>query len=60
MFGPKRDGVTGGWRRLHRVEKDEVGGACSANGIEEGHVSVVGKKARGKETTRKTNTEVGG
>jgi hypothetical protein len=37
-FGPKRDEVTGGWRKLHneelrdlnnQVKKDEVGGACS-------------------------------
>jgi hypothetical protein len=49
IFGPKRDEVTGGWRKLHieqlhdfysspsqnyDVEEDEVGGACSTNGEE--------------------------
>jgi hypothetical protein len=37
-------------------EGNEVGGACSANGGEE----VIGEKARGKETTRKTKMQVGG
>jgi hypothetical protein len=46
MFGPKRDRVTGEWKRLHneelndlysspniiRVKKNEVGGACSMYG----------------------------
>jgi hypothetical protein len=27
IFGPKRDEVTGGWRRLH----NEMGRACSTN-----------------------------
>jgi hypothetical protein len=31
-----------------------VGGACSANGGEYDCVYVIGRKARGKETTRKT------
>jgi hypothetical protein len=31
-----------------------VGGTCSANGGEEERVYVTGRKARGKETTRKT------
>jgi hypothetical protein len=50
IFGPKRDGVTGGWRKLHneelhnlynfnyKVEKDEVGGTCGMNGGEEERV----------------------
>jgi hypothetical protein len=55
IFGPKRDGVTGGWIKLHneelhnlysslsiiriiKSEKDEVGGASSANGGEEERV----------------------
>jgi hypothetical protein len=33
-----------------------MGGACSKNGREEELVEVVGEKARGKETDRKTNT----
>jgi hypothetical protein len=35
-----------------------MGGVCSTN--EEKRVEVIGGKARGKETTRKTKTEVGG
>jgi hypothetical protein len=33
-----------------------VGGTCGTNGGEEEHVSVIGRKARGKETTMKTET----
>jgi hypothetical protein len=33
-----------------------VGGICSTNGGEEERVYVIGRKARGKETTRKTKT----
>ena len=47
VFGPKRDEVTGEWRKLHneelrdlptqycsggKIEKNEVGGACDAHG----------------------------
>ena len=49
IFGPKSDEVTGEWRRLHneesvlltqycsgdKIEKNEMGGACSAYGEEE-------------------------
>jgi hypothetical protein len=47
IFGPKRDEVTGEWRKLHneelrdlypsssRVKEDEMGGACSTNGGKE-------------------------
>jgi hypothetical protein len=52
IFGPKRDEVIGGWRKLHneelhnsysspsiiriyQVKEDEIGGACSTNGVEE-------------------------
>jgi hypothetical protein len=31
-------------------------GSCSTNGGEEEHVEVIGGKARGKDTTRKTQT----
>jgi hypothetical protein len=48
IFGPKRDEVTGGWRKLHneeihnlysspsiiRIKEDEMGRACSTNGDE--------------------------
>jgi hypothetical protein len=45
IFGPKRDGVTGEWRRLHSAEfynlycspnikEDEMGRECSAYGRE--------------------------
>jgi hypothetical protein len=48
IFGLKRDGVIGGWRKLHneelhnlycspsiiRMMKDEMSGACSTNGGE--------------------------
>jgi hypothetical protein len=45
IFGPKRDEVTGGWRKLHneelfakynyndRVKEDEMGRTCSMNGV---------------------------
>jgi hypothetical protein len=40
IFGPKRDEVTGDWRKLHneelhrlyQVKEDEMGRACSTNG----------------------------
>jgi hypothetical protein len=35
-----------------------MGGACNTNGGEEQRVEVVGRKARGKEATRKTKTDV--
>jgi len=44
IFGPKRDEVTGEWRKLHneeltqycasdKIKKNEMGGACSAYGL---------------------------
>jgi hypothetical protein len=33
-----------------------VGGTCGTNGGEKEPVEVIGRKARGKETTRKTET----
>jgi hypothetical protein len=64
IFGPKRDEVTGEWTKLHKEElrglysskEDEVGGACSPNGGIKKCVQVIGGKARGKDTTRKTKT----
>jgi hypothetical protein len=40
IFGPKRNIVTGGWRKLHNEElhEDEVGGKCGTNGGEEERV----------------------
>jgi hypothetical protein len=35
IFGPKRNEVTGEWRKLHNEELHdlyEIGGACSTNG----------------------------
>jgi hypothetical protein len=65
IFGPKRDEVTGGWRKLHneefqilyscnQVEEDEMDGTCRPNGGKEKCVWVISGKGRGKKTTRKT------
>jgi hypothetical protein len=43
----------------YQVEDDEVVEACSANGGEEVRIYAIGRKAREKETTRKTKTHVG-
>jgi hypothetical protein len=32
VFGPKRDAVTGEWRKLHNKETNEMGMACGAYG----------------------------
>ena len=58
IFGSKRDGVTGEWRKLHKeelhdlycspntvpviIEKNEMGGACSAYGGEERRIQGFG------------------
>jgi hypothetical protein len=70
IFGPKRDEVTGEWRKLHseelhycfsspdiirQVKANEVGGACGTHGRGEKSVQGVGGKARRKETTWKAN-----
>jgi hypothetical protein len=68
IFGPKRDEVTGDWRKLHNEELHNL--YCSLNIIRmiksrwmrwAGHVAQMGEtriggKARRKETTRKTKT----
>jgi hypothetical protein len=69
IFGPKRDEVTGEWRKLHseelhnlysspdivsQVKANEVGGACGTHGRGEENVQDFGRKARRKETTWKT------
>jgi hypothetical protein len=64
-FGPKRDEVTGEWRKLHteelqslysspdiiKVKASEVGGARGTHGRGEKSVQSFGGKARRKETT---------
>ena len=54
IFGPKRDEVTGEWRRLHnevllteffsvdKIQKNEMCGACSACGGEERRIQGFG------------------
>jgi hypothetical protein len=69
IFGPKRDEVTGEWRKLHseelhnlysslntirQVKTNKVGGACSTHGRGDKSVQRFGGKARRKETTWKT------
>jgi hypothetical protein len=58
IFRPKRDEVTGEWRKLHneasQVKANEVGRACGTHGRGEKNVQGFGGKARRKETTRKT------
>jgi hypothetical protein len=73
IFGPKRDEVTGGWRKLHNEELYNLYSSPSIiRKIKSrrmrwaGHVVQmeciydIGGKARKKETTRTTNTQVGG
>jgi hypothetical protein len=70
IFGPKRDEVTGEWRKLHNEELNDL--YCSPNIVRvikskrmrwAGHVACMGEerciqgsggKTWGKETTRKT------
>jgi hypothetical protein len=70
IFGPKRDEVTGGWRKLHNEELCDLYSSPSIIRIIKsrrirwaGHVAQMGEKeirigywweARRKETTRKT------
>jgi hypothetical protein len=62
IFGPKRDEVTGEWRKMNnvlipryhyasQVKANEVGGACGTHGRGEKSVQGFGGKARRKETT---------
>jgi hypothetical protein len=51
IFGPKRDGVTGGWRKLHNEELHNLYSSPSIIRIKEskrmrwaGHVTQMGKK----------------
>jgi hypothetical protein len=71
IFGPKRDEVTGEWRKFHNEDLRDVDSSpniirmiksrrmkwawnIAQMGGEEDHVQVIGGKARGKETTKKT------
>jgi hypothetical protein len=70
IFGPKRDEVTGKWRKLHNEERHdlysspnivrvikieiEMGGACSTDGDRERRVWGFGRETIGKETTGET------
>jgi hypothetical protein len=70
IFGPKRDEVTGDWRKLRneelhnpvlakqndQVKEDEMRRACSTNGGESDCIEDIVGKARREETTRKTKT----
>jgi hypothetical protein len=67
-FGPKREQITGEWRKLHKEElhdlyssptfvwaiKSETGKACSAYGGQERCIQGFGGKTLGKETTGET------
>jgi hypothetical protein len=69
IFVPKKDEVTGEWRKLHseelhnlysspdiirQVKANEVGRACGTHGRGQKIVQGFGEKARRKETTWKT------
>jgi hypothetical protein len=61
IFGPKRDEVTGEWKKLHitycagdKIEKNEMGGACSAYGGGERCVQDFGGKTWREEATGET------
>jgi hypothetical protein len=63
ICGPRRDEVTGEWRKLHNEELRDLYSSPSISRIIKsrrmrwvGHVAGMGGKARGKETTRKTKT----
>jgi hypothetical protein len=71
VFGPKRDEVTGEWRKLHNEELRDLYSSPSTIRIIKsrgmgwaGHVArmgrrgthIIGGKARAKETTRKAKT----
>jgi hypothetical protein len=77
IFGPKRDEVTGGWRKLHNEELHNLYSspniiimtksrrmrwlrACSTNEGDKECIYDIGRKARGKGTTRKNKAKAGG
>jgi hypothetical protein len=66
IFGPKKDEVTGEWRKLHNEELRHLYSSLTTIRIIKsrrmrwaGHVARMGEKRKaytGKETTRKTKT----
>ena len=76
IFGPKRDELTGEWRKLHNQELNDL--YCSPNILRmiksrimrwAGHVARMGERRgvykvlvgkRGKETTGETQVQMGG
>jgi hypothetical protein len=48
IFGRKRDGVTGGWRKLHNEKLHEMGGACKTNGDKRNAYRILVGKPEGK------------
>jgi hypothetical protein len=63
IFGPKRDEVTGDWRKLHNEElhnlyssPDRINKSRSTNGGEDECIQGIGGEVRRKETTKKTKT----
>jgi hypothetical protein len=73
IFGPKRDEVTGGWRKQHNDELRDLYTSPSiiksrrmrwaehiARREETRNAYVIGGKAIGKETTRNIEMKVGG
>jgi hypothetical protein len=61
IFGPKRDEVTGGWRKLHNEKLHNFAKHDYNDKVREdemaGHVARMGEKRKGrKETNRKTKT----
>jgi hypothetical protein len=46
IFGPKRYGVTGGWRKLHNEELHNLYSSPSINGITKSRMRWVGHVAR--------------
>jgi hypothetical protein len=75
IYGPKRDDVTGEWRKLHneelnnlysspniirQIKANEVGRVYGTLGRVEKSVQGFGEKSRMKETTRKTKADMEG
>jgi hypothetical protein len=66
IFGPRRDEVTGGWRKLHNEElhdlyyspsiimkEDEMGRVCSTNGAKRNAYGLLVGKPEGKRPLRR-------